>query len=93
MCFWLCFWRCLLKIFKFVIYYLEKFILMFFIKCKYNVYVLVFGFLVSFLNCLVVYILIVMIMKEILNKFVYVGKDKNLNFGYVSVRIYVFEVY
>lgn len=48
-------------------------------------YVLVFGFLVSFLNCLVVYILIVMIMKEILNKFVYVGKDKNLNFGYVSV--------
>lgn len=56
-------------------------------------YVLVFGFLVSFLNCLVVYILIVMIMKEILNKFVYVGKDKNLNFGYVSVWIYVFEVY
>lgn len=85
--------RCLLKIFKPVIYHSEKLLLMFSIKCNYNMYVPVFGFLVSSSNCSVAYILTVMIMKEIPNKPAYAGKDKNSNLGYVSARTHVFEAH
>lgn len=63
------------------------------IKCNYNMYVPVFGFLVSSSNCSVAYILTVMIMKEIPNKPAYAGKDKNSNLGYVSARTHVFEAH
>lgn len=67
--------------------------IMFSIKCNYNMYVPVFGFLVSSSNCSVAYILTVMIMKEIPNKPAYAGKDKNSNLGYVSARTHVFEAH
>lgn len=82
-----------MKIFKPVIYHSEKLILWFSIKCNYNMYVPVFGFLVSSSNCSVAYILTVMIMKEIPNKPAYAGKDKNSNLGYVSARTHVFEAH
>lgn len=67
--------------------------IMFSIMCNYNMYVPVFGFLVSSSNCSVAYILTVMIMKEIPNKPAYAGKDKNSNLGYVSARTHVFEAH
>lgn len=82
-----------MKIFKPVIYHSEKLILMFSIMCNYNMYVPVFGFLVSSSNCSVAYILTVMIMKEIPNKPAYAGKDKNSNLGYVSAQTHVFEAH
>lgn len=40
-----------------------------------------------------IYVLTVMIMKEIPNKPAYAGKDKNSNLGYVSARTHVFEAH